>query len=395
MKNMFNPVKDEKGLVLFYVVLVLVLAALLIPPLLQFGFGAHRSATIREERMLNVYAADAGIEDAFYRLKFESGNQAGNYSIADINGYQVNYEIMGLEGKGQYRITSTASSDISGNVTIVTHTQTVDYKGMLDNALTSKGDVEIGSGSKVIGTISLNGDLDLKGDLTCCESCDPPKSGMECVDDNVPVWPTKEELGWPPRVVGSTGEDYYWTAGVASNTCASGTLNVGENANLYRGPCHTTGSLTITGKNKNPGNLTLLGNLYIQGDLIISANAADGLHLYLDSKTIYVEGKLDMGQGLVLHGPGVIAAVGTIKFMPNVIGTDGYIFVISISKDLQVQPSGNFMGAMAGITSVDLQPGNTLTWIDYKDEGGNPIIDFPPGTGYGLRIEDYIIDPPA
>lgn len=389
--------KDEEGIVLVYVILAFALALLVIPSILSFGFGAHRTAELREQRMHKVYAADAGIEDALYRLKFGNGTEAGDYTIPDTNGYHVNYSIKkisgGGAGKGDYEITSTASSitpDFGGNVTIVAHTGTDNYKGFFDNVITSKGDVEIAPNSEVYGDVALNGELKLQGELTCSGG-----SGTQCVDDDVPKWPTKEELGWPPREIGVPGRDHYWTAAVAGSTCvpASGTLNVGKGAILTMGPCHTTGSLTITGQNKSPlGNLTLLGNVYVEGDLTISANAADQLHLYLGNKTIYVEGNLDFGQGLYLHGPGVIAAVGTVKFAPTVIGTDGFMFVISISKDLQAQPSGNFMGSMAGITSVDLQPGNTLTWVDYpKDALGEPLLDFPGGGSYALRIADYII----
>ena len=402
--------KGEAGIVLVYVILAFALALLVIPSILSFGFGAHRTAELREQRMQKVYAADAGIEDAFYRLKFGNGTEAGSYTIPATNGYSVNYEIKKISGggarKGDYEITSTASSlssDFGGSVTIVTHTGTVDYKGMFDSVITVKnGTIDIANADAVYGNITLNGQITPKepklSDILTCSG--GTESGLDCIDNNIPEWPTKEELGWPDpdRVIGSLTEDHYWTAAVAGNTSvpASGTLTVRKGDSLMMGPCHTTGSLTIGGQNKAPlGNLTLLGNLYVEGDLTISANSADQLHLYLGNRTIYVEGELDFGQGLFLHGPGVIAAVGTVKFAPNVIGSDGYIFVISISGDLRAQPGGTFMGAMAGVSSVNLQPGVTLTWVDYpKDpETGDPLLDFPGGGSYGLRIEDYIILP--
>ena len=60
--------RGEGGQALIHVTLVLVLTMLVIPPLLTFMGGAGRSAQIREDRMLQVYAADAGIEDGFFKI---------------------------------------------------------------------------------------------------------------------------------------------------------------------------------------------------------------------------------------------------------------------------------------------------------------------------------------
>jgi len=388
VKSIRDLKRDERGQLLIIVILTLLVVSLVITPLLAFGYGSHRNASIREDRMEKVFAADAGIEAAYHKLKYGNGTQAGNYTIPDINGYSVKYSILKIAGKkGDYEVTSTASSNLKGDVTVVTHTETVDYKGMFDNVLTSQGLITIMPGSQVYGNISANVDPDIKGTVTCCNGT---KSGMQCVDHNVPIWPTKEELGWPPRVTGVPGQDHYWTAAVAANTCASSIPVIGVTTTL--GPCHSNGALNIYGKKQNPGTLTLTGTVYVEGTLTICSNNAEDMDLYLNGYTMYAEGDLTFGQSLTLHGPGCVVGIGSVWFSPNVIGNDGYIFVMSVSKDLQAQPGGDFRGSMAGITSVDLQPGNTLKWVDYpKDANGDPLLDFPGGTSYGLRIKDYII----
>jgi hypothetical protein len=390
--------KSEAGIVLVYVILAFALALLVIPSILSFGFGAHRTAELREQRMLKVYAADAGIEDALYRLKFGNGTDAGNYTIPDVNGYHVNYTIKKISGggvgRGDYEITSTASSitpDFGGNVTIVSHTGTVSYKGFFDNVLTSQGSIKIGSDSTVHGDVALNGKLNNDGNLTC-----EGGEGDQCVSKNVPEWPTREELGWPPRVIGVPGQDYYWTQAVADNTYSQSTLSVPQGGNITLGPSHTTGSLTITGvgeKDTPYGNLTLTGNLYVEGNLNIGSGAGGNgyLNLWLNGKTIYAEGSIQIMQSVNLHGPGCIVGVEDVGLYPTFYG-DGFVFVMSLQKKLTAKPNGNFTGSLAGITDIIIGPHDSITWIQYPvDELGDPLLDFPGGTSYGLRIEDYII----
>ena len=69
MADMFTRIsKNQSGFILIYVTLTLVVAIIILPAILLFIGGAGRSAQIREDRMLQVYAADAGIEKAFHEI---------------------------------------------------------------------------------------------------------------------------------------------------------------------------------------------------------------------------------------------------------------------------------------------------------------------------------------
>ncbi len=79
MENRTKLKKSEVGQTLVYVTIIVALAALIIAPMLRFTYTGHRSVRIREERMLEIYAADAGIEDAMYQIQNED-------DIAELSG---------------------------------------------------------------------------------------------------------------------------------------------------------------------------------------------------------------------------------------------------------------------------------------------------------------------
>ena len=67
MKDSIKNSKKETGQALIIVTIVMLLAGLLIPPLMQMTAAGERGAHVRENRMLELYAADAGIQNTLYR----------------------------------------------------------------------------------------------------------------------------------------------------------------------------------------------------------------------------------------------------------------------------------------------------------------------------------------
>jgi len=66
------------------------LAALILVPLMQFAYTSHRSAEIRTQRTLELYASDSGIEDALYQIKTEKkGTELGNLGFSNTTSYDV------------------------------------------------------------------------------------------------------------------------------------------------------------------------------------------------------------------------------------------------------------------------------------------------------------------
>jgi hypothetical protein len=71
MKIVSRLKKEESGQALIVVTIVLLLGAIVIPPMLNVNFAGTRSTLIHENRMLELYAADYGIEDALYQVQSE------------------------------------------------------------------------------------------------------------------------------------------------------------------------------------------------------------------------------------------------------------------------------------------------------------------------------------
>ncbi len=76
MNNEAKSRKGQSGQILLFTTIIVMLAALILVPLMQFAFTSHRSAQIRTQRTLELYASDAGIEDALYQIKTEQKGSA-------------------------------------------------------------------------------------------------------------------------------------------------------------------------------------------------------------------------------------------------------------------------------------------------------------------------------
>ncbi len=379
MKKIMDFRKGESGQVLVFVVLTLFLAVLVIPPLLGFGFAAHRTAQIREDRMLKLYAADAGIEDAYFRLIMGSSSEdwGGNFTYPlpqTINGCNVTVTV-GLNAyTGKYEVISTATPIVPGGslggapLTVVSHMGLFDYSWYFDNAITSWGDVWIASQAITDGNVSLNGDIEPPGN---------PGEITGTVDYGVPAWPPTQFL-----------KDYYWLQ-VEYGTMLIGSekkINAGESVTW--GGNYTSSNFTVSGD----GNLTLDGTVYVKGDLTIKNN----LKLFLGNNTIFVEGKIVTGQGgnPYIEGPGCLVAIGDIVFLPGQANEE-FIFLFSGEGTIDLRPSGTFKGSICGQSTVDLQSGTegVIQWVPYPvNDEGDPDLNFPGILGnLATKIWDYLI----
>ena len=124
-----------------FVVIVLALAAIIIPSALYLTNASHRSTQISKEKMQQYYAADTGVEDALHRL--------GNVSFVEllpwtgnmtVNGYKVEVliEIEEIAGQSIYRITSIVTDPL--NPLSGTHTKVVaDVPPILTSLTVSSG----------------------------------------------------------------------------------------------------------------------------------------------------------------------------------------------------------------------------------------------------------------
>jgi len=347
--------------------------------------------------MKQLYAADAGIQDAYMKIKTIGGSYTADYIIGAVNGYDV-HVVVTNPAVETYVVMSTAYTPPGAGIPrsdliITSHTGLTEYTDFLASALVSQGDIKLQPGTVVNGNVTLNGTLTNKGTI----NCGPGLTNNQCVKKNAPTWPTHDEL-WAWYSGNVSGHPY------GSNTSPpSGdpTVVPSQGQVTVLAPCEYTpadGTLNIDGPTGQQwGNFTLNGTLYVHGGLCFGNNACNprNIDVYLNGHTLYATGDLAMKNPVTLHGPGSVIADGDITFWPRITAGDtSFIFVLSVNGSIDCQPSGNFYGTLAGITSIGLQPGNTVTWTPPPpDSQGNPLLDFPWDWGYELRVEDYIISP--
>jgi Tfp pilus assembly protein PilX len=72
--------EGEKGQALILVLVLLTLVCLIIPPLLGFMGTGSKSGAVYQEKTSELYAADAGIQDATWLIKYNHFSELGGYS---------------------------------------------------------------------------------------------------------------------------------------------------------------------------------------------------------------------------------------------------------------------------------------------------------------------------
>jgi hypothetical protein len=375
-------VRDQKGLVLPTVLLLLVLGTLLIVPALDYGATSLKGTQVTEKKELELYAADSGVTDAVFWLQ-EDGETGGRWNWDDgdsvwkrdtyeLNDRTVDVDIEELGGN-TYKVTSEAVSAEGGSTTIESVVVLLysDFGFVLDNAITSGGNVNIQPNTTVDGNILLPPDGDL----------DPPNYDP----DNGEI--IREDLEWPS---GEQLIEIYWEQvkdlGPPSPYPDGHTINIPagttEAAPFEIGPLWAEGDLEIKGK----GWARLEGTVYVKGALTFNPLdvETEGIRLCMnsesgESQSIFAEGYIDMRPGVTLSGSGCVVAVGDIFFNPQIAAgsEDDFILVMSAEGTVTINPTGAFYGSIVGNIEVGLQPHIDLNWTDPTGKG----LNFPQGEG--------------
>jgi hypothetical protein len=138
-------IRGEKGQALILVLILMLLGGLIIAPLLSYmSTGLKVGKEVYENRMAELYAADAGVENALYFMKNNRNllptNPATPVTVptADVNSRTLDVNIYATTDPNVYKVTSTATSANDKSTTIVAYVQFP--PGLFDNALTAMGD---------------------------------------------------------------------------------------------------------------------------------------------------------------------------------------------------------------------------------------------------------------
>ena len=395
--------RRESGYATLTAVLVLLfLGAIVITPILVYMDTGLDAGRAHEKRTDELYAADAGVNLAIWQLQYGGleldllGEEAKFPSPEfpapiNINDKKVHVIVENVtpseEDKPVYQITSTAESDdIDSSTTVAAYVTPFSF---FDNAITSRGNVTLGSNSDVYGNVQYDG---LPGEDQ--ESFEPTIHGMihdgdllPNVDDIEDIWPTpellrstyEEDLQDQDPLLGFPYSPYPDYSG--------STINIEDWKNI--GPLRSQGDLTILNGGV-PATLTLNGTVYVKGDLLFQQPG--GAHEYtldLNGHTIFAEGVIDLPSQCTVTGSGCIIALGEVRFLPIVEATSiDFIFIMSVTDKVRLQPKGAFYGSVAGDVDVELQPGGS---VNRAEALGSPwLLNFP--WGNKLRILTYTIE---
>jgi len=357
-------IKNEKGAALVMALILLLIGGLISAPLLSYMGTGLLAGEVYEARTAELYAVDAGVEDAVWKIQNQDGylpcspgSPARNYTITDINGKNVDITITSValyQGignlTGTYRVESTTTGNGSGTQ-IEAYIEGVniygDYGDILGQVLTSQGEITLKPGTEV----------------------NPPDGEQGPAEDYDDDWPTAEEL-----------IDFYLDEVEDATHYYTDTVIDLAGIDTELGPLYVEGDLTIYNTSNTPATLTLTGTIYVTGDTLIGSTKKD-FTLDLNDCTIFVasdsadpQKALWVGGKCTVVGSGVIIAIGDIYFEPKTeAGVTDPIFVMSVEGTTSVQPNGDFYGSIAGSVEIELQPG---TSINYPGGGWYDDLNF-------------------
>ena len=375
-----RAIKDEKGAALALALVLLVVGGLVLTPLLGLMSTGLMAGQVYEKKTDELYGADAGVEDAIWRIQSDSLTfDANNYSYPDplnVNGRNVSVVVYRYDwdptcGENfTYQILSTAATDDGGGTAAIGSTTTIDahlvvsyldLSPLLEHAIVSNGDLEIDV--DLAGKTTVNGTIWLPDD-------DP---------DNYKFGPNVDYD--PEKILDSGDVQITWPDYGALSAYYLGLLDEpvdpGANVNiLYThnlDDCYRNGPLTIDNTGE-PATLTLDGTLYVTGNLEFAAAGSHNYTLNLNGNTIFVEGSIRAWSQIRLSGSGCIIAKEDINFQPGIMSEEGeFVLIMSVTGNVHVNPQGDFTGCIAANGQVDLQPKGNIQWISPEGKG----LDFP------------------
>lgn len=120
-EKFLNLIKRQDGLALPVVLAMFAIGSLLIVPSINYMATNLKAGSMAKEEFKGILAADAGVEDALWKIKNDAPDFLEPYTITDVNGLSVDIDIdevdiiageeVGTSGSQSYRLS------VSENVT--------------------------------------------------------------------------------------------------------------------------------------------------------------------------------------------------------------------------------------------------------------------------------------
>ncbi|MEA1872661.1 MAG: hypothetical protein U9M91_04645, partial [Chloroflexota bacterium] len=267
-------IRDEKGASLVMVLILLLIGGLIIGPLLSYMGTGLITGEVYERRTAELYAADAGVEDAIWKIQRGevpvcSSDPSRSYNITDVNGKRVEYTIEYV-GAATYKITSVAVTADGGNTAAITGTAiesyvsalSMNFSALLDHAIVSYDTIEVKPGNVVNGDVWLPDEDDLSIKPSSIEPEAVINGEVKDEDDMTITWPTAEQLSG------------YYLDDVEGAPDPGDSIDIKYTDTI--GPCYREGSLAVDNTG-DEATLVLEGTVYVTGDLAFQQS---GSHNY-------------------------------------------------------------------------------------------------------------------
>jgi hypothetical protein len=403
MKSVLKKlIGDEKGAALVMALILLLVGGLISAALLGHMGTGLLTGEVYDTRAAELYAADAGVEDAIWwishNLTFDQDGYA-HLGPLIVNDRSVEVEIYREEMPEstacrkvyRHQILSAAVTGDGGGTAAIDSSTTIeacltatvefaDLSGLMDNIITINEDLTQHELDKLMLEVG-------KVNFACREEC----SGQCCgavydYDDEDPCYGCGVVYnygGWWPS--SSMLAAHYLADVDTEDGYPEDTLYVQDYSDGV-GPLYRDGKLDVINMGEAGLTLKLNDTVYITGNTTIGSTGHNFI-LDLNGQAIFVEspsqgeGKEALkigGRVTTILGPGAIIAVGDIYFAPD--GDAGSneepVFIFSVSGTTRLQPSGGFYGAIAGNFYVQVL------------KGEEPTLTYPPG-GFGDAFDFF------
>jgi len=357
--------RSKKGYSLVIVLVIMVMGVVIIGALSQYLGTSLLLATRSEERAINFYAADSGFEDTCFWIQNykclsclnSSSNQwiqnTENQSVWERLPYEVNGRTVDVDviqvGNYTYKVTSAASMNDTVSAVIESYivVTTLNLSPLGDNAITSDSDILLlGQKGGVTGTVEYVGTISCPNDPNCEDSI---TGNVTQYPDGIDYWPSTQNL-----------IHYFFHQVDGLVPFPLDTIDIAVTPTI--GPLLRFEDLLIESSIKDAYS-ELTGTVYVKGDLTIGG--AKDFTLNLSHHWIFCEGTIRLSDKSTIVGTGAIIAIGDLFFGPKTQSDpDSFVFLMSSEGGLQINPSSNFYGSIAGDIFVDLQPGVDMIWTD-------------------------------
>jgi len=374
---MKNLVRNEKGAALILALILLLIGGLISAALLNHMGSGIIAGEVHERRTAELYTADAGVEDAIWKLQHgevpvcPANPEEWSYNIFDINGKSLQVSIEYLPEEGTFKITSTAATDdesgtaaIDSNTAIEAYIEAVTFD-LLSGALVSSGDIAFHKDCTVTGDVYYVGEI-IGKDYTHTD-------GDE-IQIPLSVFPTQEQND----AFAQQFEDEALAGGIYGEN--GGNMDISENQDL--GPIYIPGNLDIS----KEVTINLEGVVYVEGyikcEKTLSITGEGSLVAEGDIWLSKLADYTVTGDSIIMSVNGDITlkksdAGDELSIQAFIYAPNGTIF---LDKDMTV--IGSVMGA-----GIQIDKEGSFTYVAKSNGFG-----FPPVVVYGGEIKTYSIN---